>query len=769
MFSLIRKAAIRGVSPLWDIQSCVWAVLIILLLPVIIYLPSLLDWWSIDPIPFVAGVASYRIPTSWPWIDPNVHIAPGWPWIDPNVGFQAQALGKLSADEWLAGRIPWWNYYCGVGFPLAAEAQSGALFLPFVLLNHFSNGTLYIKIVLQMLAGLGTYFLLLKIGLRRFSAVTGAILFEFSGVFAWHGAPIVSPVAFLPWLVLGIEQARENSLSHRSGGSAILAVSLALSIYAGFPETAYIDGLLAGVWALCRLLSVPLEIRYHFIKKVATGVVAGLLISTPLIIPFVEYVGRSYLAGHNADAGFGGVSLDRTHFAQILFPWLFGGIWYYPNTFILFASVGGYLSAAQLTTIILGLLIARRSSLYVVLTLWTAICVARTFGVPVLSTIVNLIPLVKQTAFFRYSQPSWEFCSAVLCAIVINSIFLESFPSRKRAIASLILAGSIATISLYLAHDVVSRLHVNKGYSVFLWASLIWGFGSMALIILVFWIGKDRRFAAISCAIALSVDAIALFSVSTFSAVVGAKTYSAGIKYLKQHIGTDRFYTLGPIRPNYSAYYHIASIDETYMPAAANWTKYLTDHIDPYAYPAAFDGTFPRSSAKEPTQTEVLRQNIAEYEEIGVRYVVCPHSTNPFEPASPEQNEYLPKRVFESDDMDIYELARTKPYFEIDQVDCHLTIESRNSVSVNCASEAQLIRRELYYPGWEAYVSGTKVHIGAYNGVFQAIRVPPGQHKISFNYIPTHKRLIVGSFGLGALWLVIGAIRHLGLDRKKRD
>jgi len=61
---------------LWDIQSGIWAVLIIILLPVIIYLPNLFGWWSIDPIHFVAGMASFH----------GNQILPGLPWIDPNVG-----------------------------------------------------------------------------------------------------------------------------------------------------------------------------------------------------------------------------------------------------------------------------------------------------------------------------------------------------------------------------------------------------------------------------------------------------------------------------------------------------------------------------------------------------------------------------------------------------------------------------------------------------------------------------------------------------------
>src|SRR5690349_24385534 len=105
-----------------------YAVLIIILLPLLINLPSLLGWWSVDPI-FVSRIASFY---------PR-QLFPGLPFTDPNVGWTAQALGKLSADEWLSGRIPWWNYYSGVGLPLAAEMQPAALFLPLVLLNHFSN------------------------------------------------------------------------------------------------------------------------------------------------------------------------------------------------------------------------------------------------------------------------------------------------------------------------------------------------------------------------------------------------------------------------------------------------------------------------------------------------------------------------------------------------------------------------------------------------------------------------------------------------------
>lgn len=886
------------VQALSDVRrNDIYAVLIVFLLPLLVHLPGLLGRCSVDPIHFVSGLASLH----------GKQMVRGFPWIDPTLGTYAQALGKLSADEWLSGRIPWWNYYSGVGLPLAAEMSPGAFFLPFVLLNHFSNGLLYIEVIIQILAGLGTYYLLRKIGLIQLSAVTGAVLYQFSGVFAWLGTPVTSPIAFLPWLIFGIECAREKSLAGSSRGWLIVAISLAFSIYGGFPENAYIDGLLAGVWSLWRLFGVPSEIRYRFVKKLGTGVIVGLFLSMPAIIPFAEFCKYSYLGDHTFNVGFGGLRSEAL--PQIFFPWLYGGIWAYSGdaNFSVWGGVGGYLSAAQVAVVALGLFTIRRRSLYIVLLLWILVCLGRTFALPFLSTLVDLVPLLKLVAFYRYVPPSWEFCSAVLCAIVINDVSSRGlYFFRRNIIVGLLVAFSIAAISLCPARNLVGQLYVQNGYPVWLWISLAWGFGSMIMVALPFWVGKDLPvIAGRAIAIMLAIDAVTLFSVPSFSGVSSGRSGSAGVSYLKQHIGTNRFYTLGPISPNYGAYYRIPSINHNYLPIAANWVRYIKDHIDPYSDPVCFTGNFARKDAKAPSQTEVLRENIAQYKQIGVRYVVSPHSKNPFERTSSlavmdsgnrpfnlangqsvdgkisgrqfignrvsairilignysgksdgilkirlsangfsvsgernlqesqndqpflislnqpitsstgdiqyelshsggtvpvaiwiwpqkdgqqahnsdnipsgyapklefinmrEQDEERPQRVFESSDMDIYELSGAKPYFEIVQGDCHLKVENRSVVSVNCSSESQLIRRELYYPGWRASVAGKKLHIEQYNDIFQAIRIPPGQYKIAFTYIPRRIHLTVALFLIGVFWLTIGAMRSRTVNPKK--
>jgi hypothetical protein len=875
----------------------VCAIICIFLLPLLINVPTFLGWWSVDPVHFFSGIASFH----------GRQLLHGYPCIDPSTGFIAQALGKVAAQEWLSGKIPWWNYYSGVGRPLAAEMSPGAFFLPFVLLHHFSNGMLYFEAILQILAGLGTYCLLRKIGLIELAAFTGAVLYQFNGAFVWLGPMMTNPAAFLPWLILGIEHARERSLKRSIGGSWIVAIPLAFSIYAGFPETAYINGLLAVVWSFWRLFGLPSGVRLRFIGKLAAGVIVGLMLSAPIVVPFLEYLHYSYLGGHTSNGGFGGLRSEAL--PQLFFPLLYGIPWSYHDSANVangvWSAVGGYFSAAQLGVIVLGLVTTRRSSLFIVLLLWILISLGRSFALPFVSTMVDLVPLLKLAAFFRYAAPSWEFCSAVMCAKVINDLNSANLLSGRKLSVGLVAALVILTICLYPARNLVAQFYVHDSYRVYFWVSLALGFGGIIAIALAFRFAQNRPIlAARATAALLLVDAIALFSIPSFSGVIDSKSRSAGVDYLKRHIGTDRFYTLGPIAPNYGAYYRIASINHNALPIAANWVKYIQDHIDPYAHPAFFTGNY-RADPKSPTPVEVLQDNLGEYEQIGVRYVVSPHSQNPFARALalldsgakafnlsvgqsiagkisgtqfvgsridavrilignysgmsdgrlrirlsadgysatgernlkesqnnqpflitlnqpitlasgklhyevsdiegtnpvalwiypqiegqqthnspeippgyaprieflplPQPNGERPQIVFESSDMDIYELPEVKPYFEVLEGDSELRVENRAVLSVNCSSQTRLVRRELYYPGWKAFVAGKKVHIESYNEIFQAIRIPVGQYKIVFTYIPTHMRLITVTFLLGLFWVVIGPIRSQMLNRKIRS
>jgi hypothetical protein len=76
-------------------------------------------------------------------------------------------------------------------------------------------------------------------------------------------------------------------------------------------------------------------------------------------------------------------------------------------------NVDGYLSIVQVAMILIALFIGRRKPIYVVLSAWIVVCVARSFGLPIISPFVDAVPLIKLAAFYRYAPTSWEFCSAM--------------------------------------------------------------------------------------------------------------------------------------------------------------------------------------------------------------------------------------------------------------------------------------------------------------------------------------------------------------------
>jgi hypothetical protein len=589
-------------------------------LPILLHLPFLFGFLHMDPMPFVAQVGgSIR------------QLLPGNPWIDPNTGFQAQALGKLSADQWLSGHIPWWNYYSGVGLPLAAEAQPGSLFLPFVLLYHFRNGGVWVATLLQILAGLCTYALLRKIRLSELAAFTGAALFELNGTFAWHGAPIISPIAFLPMLLLGIEHLFARISEERAGGWPLIPLAIALSLYSGFPESAYINGLLAGVWALTRVPELDVGQRYRYVGKLAGAAILGLVCSIPLIIPFAQMLGLSNVGGH-AEGLAHAAPLHAASIAHSLMPWLFGPIFSYndPGSAITldWSNTGGYLTAVQVAFALLALQLAPRKLTFI-LAAWMLACVAKTFDIRPISDLINVIPLIKATAFYRYAPASWEFSGCVLAAFAIDSLRAKVPLNPSRAILTFLLVLLSAIAAIYLAWEPIKAvLHHGPSHRMtrlaLIWLVLSLTMGAVIISALKPRIGRARFAAGL-----LVFDACLAFVMPLGSGDLSRQHEMPGITYLQTHIGLQRVYGMGRLFPNYGGYFKIAEINHEYLPVPGAWMNYIHEHLDAHADDVNFIGLDFQSN-RPSTVSEELRKNLSAYEQIGVRYLLLPPgSVNP--------------------------------------------------------------------------------------------------------------------------------------------
>jgi hypothetical protein len=588
------------------------------LIPLLLHLPALCGFFSPDPMFFTAGLA-----------DAGQH-AGGYPWIDPSVGFQGQALGKLSADLWLQGQIPWWNAYNGVGLPLAAEPQSAALFLPFVLLLHFQSGGIWIEILLQIIAGISTYALLRKIRLSVTAAVIGALLFELNGTFAWHGAPVYTPTAFLPLLLLGIEQLRERVVLNAKGGWLLIPLSLAWSIYAGFPEVAYINGLLAGVWVLARLDGMNRRQKIAFFGKLGFSVAVGVALAFPLILPFAEFAGRAYLGGHSEVFAHARPPLATLPLS--LMPWLYGPIFAFNDPsnsiYVTWGDIGGYFSAVEVFLVLAGALFTYQR-LYFFLMVWMVLCLAKTFDISPVSDLFNLIPLIKLTAFYRYATASWEFAGIALVAMAIDGIQSRTCFSRGRIWVIFVLAGAAVAGSLWSARGVIQPLLQLTGYRHYLTIALVWAALSLLGAAILVLLSRRWRFAVHGLALLLAVDALLAFSLPLTSGVNDVTTQRGGITYLQQHTQLQRTYTLGPLFPNYGSYFKIAQINHIYLPVSSDWIDYIKAHLNPQADPVDFVGDIGRTDHST-SAAALVEEKMDAYEEVGVRYVLATANSNPF-------------------------------------------------------------------------------------------------------------------------------------------
>lgn len=703
--------------------------LLVALIPILLALPQLTPWLKANPAYYVAGMTVDRGPA----------IQPGLPYIDPNSGFQTQALGYRAVMDWVSGEVPWWNPYTGIGMPLAAEYQAAAFF-PLTALIALPRGTVLLQMVLQLIAGLGAYALARQLGLARLAAFTAGAMFAMNGTLAWLSHGPAGAVPWLPWILLGIERAWNSACGNPGGGWRLLAIAMGMSLLAGFPETAYINGLLALAWAILRGFQAPRNARARFALRVAAGGTVALAIASPQILSFLLFLRDSHIGSH---AG------DYTHFAlegpsvlmSLVAPYAVGPIFGYsygwPQLYDAWASVGGYATLALVTAALYGLH-ARRDALAWLLAGWILSVLAKTFGVEPFVSLWNLVPGVGAAAFARFAQPTWELAFILLAARGIDALLADG-PRRQ---VSRIAAYCVIAIMLAVAlHAFRIWLRIPQGMDdlkIWFAVSMAWAGVSVAIV----WacIAKPGR-AGILAAL-LATEAAVFCAIPILSNPRAGTLDMPAIEFLRSGLGLQRFYTTEPIAPNYGALFGIASINHNYLPVPDAWVEHVGRNLDKtWKEGVVFNGDPTRNSLLE------LRANLAAYEAVGVKYVVTRPEQNPF--AGMEDV----KLAYRDSVLDIFELPRPRAYLEDSAGRCVIEAKERRAATTRCDSPSTLVRRELFYPGWSATVNGVDTPVTVHDGVFQAIALPAGSSEIRFRYAPAYIgwAWLASALGLAAL------------------
>jgi len=633
--------------------------------------------------------------------------------------------------------------------------QSAALF-PLTPLLLLPEGQLYFHILLQIIAGVSTFFLARRLGLSPLASWLAAILFECNGTFSWLANAAVNPIPFLPLVLLGVETLRGRVASGGHGGWFWIGLGIALSLYAGFPEVAYLDGLLILSWTLVRTGGLARPAQLRFLGRAALGAFAGLLLAAPVLVAFLDFLPDAFVGNHDGQ-GYAQPYLPASSLLSVALPYAFGFVFQENGLFPLgfWTKVGGYGGVGLLVLAICAVFGARLRPLRLMLAGWIIVTLSACFGLPGIADLVRLVPGIGISNFARFLPPSWEFALAMLAALAIDDL-VESPRAQhllRRAVPAVL--GLIGLGVLVLAPTLLTG-H-PPGFAL---PSLV-GSLSVGLLILagLWWAGarpNPSRAAAAICAF----EAILFFLLPTFANPRHVQLATDGVRFLQHNLGYQRFFTLRPLQPNYGAYFGIASVNNQDLPLPRGWVDFVAARLDDNTDPMAFDGANRRDPGGRSAAANFL-WNQAAFEQAGVKYVL----TSPgAEPAGWTSGRLT--RAFADPAMTIWQLPDPEPYFSADG--CSLSLVSRNRLVSECAAPSRLVRLEYYAEGWRARVNGEDRPVARSEPIFQQVELPAGRATVEFRFTPPFMTLGYIAFAAGLALLLAGLRGRTTLDRAVR-
>lgn len=704
-----------GTGSRWR-TSAAPALLLVIVQPILVKAVLLLGILKASPLLKLSGLGN-----------PDYVGMPGATSLDPNVAYTSHALGTRAAQALASGESLWWNPYEGLGAPLAGGMQSAAFFPP-TWLMLLPNGQVIEHVLFQIIAGAATFLLVRRMGLGLLAAWFAGTAFAFNGTFAWLANAVVNPICFLPVILLGVECLRADAPRARLAGGLCVALGIAASLYAGFPETAYVNALLVAGWTVVRASEWLPDRRRAGAQLLRAGVfaLAGTLLAAPLLLAFLDFFMVANVGIHGAEGTANPV--PPIYFTMFLLPYFTGAITHHPPDF--WSGAGGYAGIALFALAAAGAFGASQRRLRLFLAGWAVLAGCAVYGIWPIIQLVKLFPGLDLVVVYRYAPPSILMALAVLASFLVDDLTrgrLSIAVVRRVLIAILALAAVLGAVSATSGLLPIQRVE----YAPFVLQVLL-----LALLTGVVFVGRmtvQRRAALVAVAGALEI--VALFAAPMISYPLRREAELGTIRFLQANLGLQRFVSAGPvstwgtIAANYGSYFGIAQVNWNDLPVPQATVDYVRRHIDPASDAIVFR-----------TEQAQVDARLPAYAAIGTRYVTVPAGST------------MPglREVHRDAAMRVYEVPGARPYFLAEG--CAVLAADRATVTTDCPRPTRLQRLELMMAGWTAEVGGRQATVVPDREAFQAVTVPAGRTTTTFVFQPPS---LPWGLGLAVLGLVL--------------
>jgi hypothetical protein len=718
-----------------------------------------------------------------PRVDP---VASSWA-LEPWAVFEHREL----AD----GQIPLWNPANGAGAPFAANMQS-AVFDPLLLAYRIHTSPLVLDLTLLvclLLTALAAYAFARVVGISPIAATVVGIVYGLSGWFFrysnnwWFRAYL-----YLPLLLICVEWVLR---SRRWWPVAVLALASAAAVLVGMPELTFITAVAVGVYIAIRLFTGPrIWTRPLALARFAAAGVIGAALAAPALLPFAEYLPRSFNV-HSVGLGtVVPVTLSPTELANWLMPK------FSATSITAYAGTANWVGAGAVV-LLLAAVISRESMRRYLgwpVLAFGVVAAAQVYG-GILVNWTRFIPLWSVTNWSYFSTPVMAFAIAFLAGIGVQALMDRALHPVGFAVALgvlavfLIVCALVTNRPLPLGHDVA----VLGGWPLaacvaVLTVTAILLLGSRAAVVVVALVAIEllllvprgthdlrtypypaRNWTAVLVAKTaqdrsrvFSSDGLLYPETATVYGLQDPRLLDALYverywRYLKAFVARrllDRFTGIdsnaaaqvagNPMFDLLGVRYLVYDVLRASGPPGSArdqfrqiWKSergnvYENTHADPRAF-VVHDI---RNAAGENAAFEKMQKGAHRFAD-GTYDVQ-------FDP--------MQSAVVEGPALDLQQV-HSCPTASGDAVPRIVSYEPGNvAIRVRAHCAGLLVLTDSYYPGWKATVNGKDVRIHATDGAFRGVVIPQGASTVVFRYEPA-------SFHDGVVLTILGSIGVLAL------
>jgi len=210
----------------------------------------------------------------------------------------------------LDGRLPWWTSKLGIGYPLVAAGEAGALYPPnwAVSLIWPPETSLTITVLLHYAwSALGMARLARDMQRSPWAASMAAAVWAWGGFNIAHAShvSILCTASWLPWMLLLARHVRGQELRpRRTGPLLLLGACIAMQFLAGHAQINALNLIVLTAYALWLNCDGPKGVRGALgVWPVALAMLLGCLLAAPQLVPSAE-LGLLSSRGGGLDASF---------------------------------------------------------------------------------------------------------------------------------------------------------------------------------------------------------------------------------------------------------------------------------------------------------------------------------------------------------------------------------------------------------------------------------------------------------------------------------